>query len=140
MLGYSVDLTWTARHINDYHRLMQHWRAVLPGEIFELEYEALVNDQEATTRALLDFIGVDWDENVRDFHKTERAVRTASVTQVRQPIYKTSSQKWRKYEKHLKPLLDHLNPETYERYDAAFAEAQAASDGDTEQTTETRST
>jgi tetratricopeptide (TPR) repeat protein len=136
MLGYSVNLEWTAQHINDYHRLMQHWRKVLPVEIFELEYEALVQDQEATTLALLDFVGVEWDESVRDFYKTERAVRTASVTQVRQPIYKTSSQKWRKYEKHLKPLLDNLNPETYARYDAAYAETQAVSDDAREDTPE----
>jgi len=121
-LGYSVDLEWTGRHINDYHRLMNHWRAVLPVPIFELEYDALVQDQAGTTRELLDFIGVDWDEGVREFHKTERAVRTASVTQVRQGIYRTSSQKWRRYEQHLKPLLDVLDPATYARYDAAHAE------------------
>jgi len=116
-LGYSIDLEWTAQHINDYHRLMNHWREVVPIPIFELEYGAMVADQEGTTRQLLHFIGVDWDEGVKDFHKAERAVRTASVTQVRQGIYKTSSQKWRRYADHLGPLLDNLNPELTEPYD-----------------------
>ncbi|MFW6415702.1 MAG: sulfotransferase family protein, partial [Thermodesulfobacteriota bacterium] len=117
MLGYSVNLEWTAQHINDYHRLMQHWRQVLPIPIFDLSYEALVQDQENTTARLLEFIGVPWEDSVIDFHKTERAVRTASVTQVRQKIYATSQKKWKKYEDHLAPLLENLNPEVTEPWD-----------------------
>ena len=117
MLGYSIDLKWTARHINDYHRLMQHWRQVLPAPIFDLSYEQMVQDQEGTTRKLLDFVGVEWDERVIDFHKTERAVKTASVTQVRQKIYATSQKKWKRYEAHLGDLLEHLDPEVTAGYD-----------------------
>lgn len=118
-LGYSFDLEKIAHQINDYHRLMEHWKRVLPIPMFELVYEELVADQEGMTRALLNFIGVEWSDEVRDFHKTERAVRTASVAQVRQKIYQTSKQKWRRYEKHLAPLLDNLKPETTALWDGA---------------------
>jgi tetratricopeptide (TPR) repeat protein len=110
-MGFAFDMENIALQINDYHRMMNHWRQVLPLPIFELSYEELVEDQEGMTRQLLDFVGVEWDESVRDFHKTERAVRTASVSQVRQPIYKSSKQKWRRYEEQLQPLLDKLDPE-----------------------------
>lgn len=109
-LGYAFNLVKIAHQINDYHRMMSHWREVLPIPMFELTYEEMVADQEGMTRKLLEFVGVDWDDKVRDFHKTERAVRTASVSQVRQPIYQTSKQKWRRYEQHLKPLLENLDP------------------------------
>lgn len=109
-MGYAFDLSKIADQINDYHRMMNHWREVLPLPIFELTYEELVADQEGMTRALLDFVGVGWNDSVRDFHKTERAVRTASVSQVRQPIYQTSKQKWRRYEADLQPLLEKLDP------------------------------
>lgn len=62
-------------------------------------------------------VGVTWHDSVHDFHKTERAVRTASVSQVRQPIYNTSKQKWRHYEAHLQPLSDHLDPEVTAPWD-----------------------
>jgi tetratricopeptide (TPR) repeat protein len=116
-LGYAFNLEKIARQINDYHRMMDHWREVLPLPMFEFHYEDLVADQDAWSRRLLEFVGVEWDCNVRDFHKTKRAVRTASVTQVRQPIYKTSKQKWRRYEKHLAPLLENLDPEIMVQYD-----------------------
>jgi tetratricopeptide (TPR) repeat protein len=110
-LGYAFDQVKTARQINDYHRLMAHWRRVLPLPMCEFFYEDLVADQDHWSRMLLEFVGVDWDDKVHDFHKTERAVRTASVSQVRQPIYQTSRQKWRRYETYLKPLLDTLDPD-----------------------------
>ena len=115
-MGYSFDLVKIARQINDYHRLMEHWRKIgIP--MFELTYEELVADQEGMTRELLEYVGVEWDEGVRDFHKTERAVKTASVAQVRQPIYQSSKQKWRRYEEELAPLIEHLDPELLKRWD-----------------------
>ena len=117
-MGYSFDLVKIARQINDYHRLMEHWRKIgIP--MFELTYEELVADQEGMTRELLEYVGVEWDEGVRDFHKTERAVKTASVAQVRQPIYQSSKQKWRRYEEELAPLIEHLDPELLKRWDRA---------------------
>lgn len=108
-MGYAFNLQNTADQINDYVRMMQHWREVLPVPMFELTYEELVSDQEGMTRELLEFIGVEWDDQVRDFHKTERAVRTASVSQVREPIYTSSKQKWRRYEAELAPLIERLS-------------------------------
>lgn len=109
VMGFSYDLADIGHMINDHDRIMAHWRAVLPLPIYELSYEALVDDFEAQTRALIDFVGLPWDDAVLDFHTTERAVKTASVTQVRQPLYKTSKARWKSYEAHLQPLLDVLN-------------------------------
>ncbi len=117
-MGFSFDLVKIARQINDYHRIMQHWREIgIP--MFEITYEELVTNQETLSREMLEYVGVGWDEKVKDFYKTERAVRTASVSQVRQPIYQTSKEKWRRYEKYLQPLFDNLNPEVTEKYDKA---------------------
>jgi tetratricopeptide (TPR) repeat protein len=108
-MGFAFDLEKIALQINDYQRLMAHWREVLPIPMFEFHYEDLVSDQDYWSRKLLEFVGVEWDESVHDFYKTKRAVRTASVSQVRQPIYKTSRQKWRRYEGYLEPLLSKLH-------------------------------
>ena len=78
------------------------------GAFLDVQYEAIVADQEAQARRMLDYCGLEWNDACLDFHKHKRAIRTASVTQVRQPIYKTSVERWRHYEKHLDPLLDAL--------------------------------
>jgi hypothetical protein len=105
---------------------MRHWHEVLPMPIFELDYEALVSDPEPTVRDLLTFLGLDWDDRVLGFFNTEREVRTASVYQVRQPIYHTSVSRWRRYETHLDPLLTALDPEVVAPYDEpAKSEADA---------------
>jgi tetratricopeptide (TPR) repeat protein len=115
-MGFAFSLENIGYQINDYYRIMAHWREVLPVEIFDLYYEDLVQDQEGTTRRLLAFLGLEWEESVRDFHKTERAVRTASVTQVRQPIYDSSRRKWRRYQEHLGPLFEVLDQSVLEDY------------------------
>ena len=104
LIGYAFDLTDMGRHLRDHDRMMAHWHEVLPIQIYECNYEELVHDQDGKTRELLEFVGVDWSDQVLEFHESERAVRTASVWQVRQPMYQSSSQKWRRYEKHLGPL------------------------------------
>lgn len=102
----SYDLAEIGRYCRNYALLMDHWRAVLPaGAFYEVQYEELVADHENQGRALLAYCGLEWDAACLDFHKTERNIRTASVTQVRQPIYNTSVARWRKYEAHLGPLL-----------------------------------
>ncbi len=91
---------------------MAHWRATLPASHFlEVDYEAMVEDIEGQTRRLLGFLGLPWDEACLRFHETQRPVRTASVNQVRQPIYATSVDRWRKHADHLRPLLDALGLE-----------------------------
>lgn len=103
-MGYAFNLENIGHMLNDHDRMMAHWHEVLPIPIYELSYEALVDDPEPVTQALFEFIGLPWQKNVLEFHKTERAVRTASVWQVRQPIYTSSKEKWRRYEDHLGPL------------------------------------
>ena len=105
---YSYDLSDTATYYRGYEQVMSHWREVLPIQMFEVQYEELVEDQERVSRALIDYIGLDWDDRCLAFHQTKRAVRTASNWQVRQPIYKTARKRWKNYEKHLTGLRAEL--------------------------------
>ncbi len=109
---YTYELGELGRYYRAYDRLMDHWRAVLPPRVFlELRYEDLVADLEGQSRRMLAHCGLEWDSAVLDFHKTERPVRTASVMQVRQPIYASSIGRWRNYEPWLGPLIEALGPE-----------------------------
>jgi Sulfotransferase family len=82
---------------------------VLPeGAMLDMQYEDLVADNNAQARRLIDYCGLEWDDACLDFFKNDRSIRTASVIQVRQPIYRTSMERWKRYEKHLGPLLDAL--------------------------------
>jgi len=105
---FALDLRHVAQYYREYERLMAHWRAVLPVPIFELTYEELTADQEAVSRRLLAFCGLDWDDRCLRFHETHRAVLSASTLQVRRPMYRSSVGRWRFYEAHLKPLLENL--------------------------------
>jgi hypothetical protein len=87
---------------------MDHWRALLPGRFLEVQYEDIVADMEKQARALLSYCDLPWEDACLAFHKTKRSVRTASVLQVRQPIYTSSVQRWRRVEKYLAPLIDAL--------------------------------
>ena len=93
-----------------YRRLMAHWHRVIPQDrLITIDYEALVADQENVTRRLLDFCGLAWSDSCLSFHDTDRPVRTASAWQVRQPLYRTSAARWRRYEPWLgefRELLD----------------------------------
>jgi hypothetical protein len=103
--AYANDLSDIARHYREYQRLMRHWRSVLPQERFlEIPYEALVQEPELWIRKLLDFVGLPFDARCLDFHRTERAISTASNWQVRQKISGASSGRWRHYEGFLGPL------------------------------------
>jgi len=103
---YANTLEDLAHYYRQYHRLMAHWRAVLPPERFlEVPYEALVEDQEGWSRRIIDFLGLEWGARCLEFHKTERKIGTASNWQARQPIYKSSKERWRNYEAFVGPLL-----------------------------------
>ncbi len=105
----SYNLTELGLYYRNYAKLMEHWRNVLPeGAFYEVQYEDLVADNETQARALIDYCDLEWNDDCLNFHKTKRIVRTASITQVRQPIYNSSVERWRKYEAHLEPLLDAL--------------------------------
>jgi tetratricopeptide (TPR) repeat protein len=104
--AYTYDLGELGRYIGAYQRLMEHWRQVLPdGAMLEVQYEELVGDLESEARRIVEFCGLGWDDACLSFYKTERPVRTASVIQVRQPIYPSSVSRWRAYEKELQPFL-----------------------------------
>ncbi|MBU0622285.1 MAG: sulfotransferase [Gammaproteobacteria bacterium] len=106
---FSYDLAELGRYYTDYARLMEHWRNVLPeGAFLDVRYEDIVSDQEAQSRRLIRYCGLEWDDACLDFHSNKRVVKTASMVQVRQPIYKSSLERWRSYEKHLGPLFDAL--------------------------------
>lgn len=105
---YARDLTYLGHYYREYERLMEHWRKVLRIPMLEVQYEELVEDPERVSREIIGFLGLDWDDACLRFYETRRTVHTASVTQVRQPIYKSSTGRWRKYEKHLGPLLEAL--------------------------------
>lgn len=102
----TYDLAELGRHYAAYGRLMQHWRAIMPaGSFLEVHYEDIVTDMETQARRLIDFCGLPWHDGCLDFHQTQRKVRTASVAQVRQPIYANSVERWRNYREYLGPLL-----------------------------------
>jgi tetratricopeptide (TPR) repeat protein len=106
----TYDLTLMGKTYVLYRRLMEHWNRVLPGRIVDVVYENLVADPETEIRRLLAACGLPWNDACLRFHENQRAVRTASSSQVRQPLYKSSLQRWRRYEKHLGPLLEALGP------------------------------
>lgn len=108
-MGFAYDLDWIGEQLADHNLLMHHWQQVFPDEILEIQYEEVIADPESAARRMLDYIGVDWEAQVLDFNELERPVKTASVWQVRQPIYQSSKAKWRRYEKHLAPLVKATN-------------------------------
>jgi len=107
--GHLFDFAYNLGELGYYYRmylrLMQHWREVLPqGVMYELDYEALVSDQEGETRKLLDVCGLPWDDHCLTFNKAKNLVHTINVMQVRKPVYSDSIGRWKHYEKHLQSL------------------------------------
>lgn len=110
-MPWSYDLRNLGKCYRLYHEHMQHWESNMPpGTLLSLRYEETVADLERMARRVIDHIGLEWDEACLKFYETERPVKTASLGQVRQPIYTSSVGRWRKYEKYLKPLLDEIGP------------------------------
>lgn len=110
--AFTYDLTELGRFHRAYQELMAHWRKILPAETFiEVDYEAVVADAEGETRKLLDRLGLTFDEACLRFFETDRPIRTASVNQVRQPVYNSSAGRWRRHASHLGPLLQSLGVE-----------------------------
>ncbi len=108
-LYFSYDLAELGRYYRRYAELMDHWRSVLPpGVMLDVAYEDVVDDLEGQARRLIDFCGLPWDDSCIRFHQSTRQVKTASAVQVRQPLFRSSLGRWRRYEAHLGPLLDEL--------------------------------
>jgi tetratricopeptide (TPR) repeat protein len=117
---FSYDLTEIGRYYADYVRLMAHYDAVLPGRVHRVIYEDLVADPELEVRRLLDYCGVPFEEGCLRFYENDRAVRTASSEQVRQPIFKEGLDQWQNYEAWLGPLKEALG-DVLEAYPAVPA-------------------
>ena len=107
---FTYDLVHLGYYYRDYLKLMDHWDEVLPGRVHRVQYEDMVADSEGEIRRLLEYCGLEFEEQCLRFHQTERAVRTPSSEQVRQPIYKQGLEQWRNYEQHLEPLKRALGP------------------------------
>jgi tetratricopeptide (TPR) repeat protein len=105
---FSYDLDEIARYYIAYRRLMDHWHSSMPGAVFQLPYEALVTDQLGTTRRVLDYCDLPWEEACARHEKNEAAATTASAAQVRRPIYDSSLSQWRNYERQLEGLRRRL--------------------------------
>lgn len=107
-MNWSNDLNSIGKYYRNYIDIMNFWKSRLPIEILDIQYEDMVNDLETSSKKLLSFVGLDWENACLDFYKTKRAVKTASLWQVRQPIYNSSVNRWIPYTKHLKPLIEEL--------------------------------
>lgn len=106
---FTYDLAELGRYYRCYGDLMAHWRSVLPeGAMLDVSYEEVVDDLPGQARRMIDYCGLPWDDRCISFHKTGRPVKTASSVQVRQPLFRSSLQRWRKYEAGLGPLLQEL--------------------------------
>ncbi len=111
-MPHSYDLGELGRYYRRYADLMAHWQKVLPkGTMLTVKYEDVVADTEKEARQMIDFIGLDWDPSCLEFHTSRRPVKTASVAQVRKPIYKDAVERWRKYGDGLQPLADIVGSE-----------------------------
>jgi tetratricopeptide (TPR) repeat protein len=102
---FAYDLAELGRYYRGYEAVMEHWHKVLPtGVMIDVHYEDLVDDLEGAARRVLHHCDLDWEDACRDFHDTKRAVRTASLMQVREPVYRRSIGTWRRYAEFLEPL------------------------------------
>ena len=113
---FTYDLSDLGKYYRDYVELMDHWDAVLPGKVLRVQYEDVVGDLETQVRRILDHCGLEFEPGCLSFHRTDRAVRTPSSEQVRQPIFKSGLDYWRNYERWLDPLKDALGEGVRGRY------------------------
>jgi len=108
--AFSYDQTDIGEYYLQYQRMMDHWDEVLPGKVLHVQYEEVVADLETQVRRILDYLELPWEDACMNFHNTDRAVRTASSEQVRQPIYTSGIGFWRHYEDQLEELKEVLEP------------------------------
>ncbi len=107
-IRWANDWVQIARRFADYLRVVEHWKSLPCIEWLDFPYESVIEDTEGQARRLIEYVGLEWEPNCLRFHETKRQVRTASLSQVREPIYKTSVAKWRHYESEMAPFLDEL--------------------------------
>jgi len=102
--AYSYDLLDCGRYYLQFDRLMRHWNTLFPGRIHTVQYESLVTDQERESRALVDFCELPWQDSCLDFETNPSPVATASSAQVRQPVYRSALNRWKRYGDAMQPL------------------------------------
>ena len=107
---FSYDLTELGEYYLQYQALMDHWHQVMPGAVLDVDYEMVVADLDTQVRRILDYCELPFEESCLRFHETDRAVRTASSEQVRQPIYASSVNLWKNYEPYIEELIEVLEP------------------------------
>lgn len=105
---YNLDLLDCGRYYIEFDRLMRHWHELMPGKIYEVQYETLVNDPEPAVRALLTYCGLPWEEKCLAFHERNTSVATPSAVHVRQGIYTSSVNRWQRYGSAMQPLYELL--------------------------------
>jgi tetratricopeptide (TPR) repeat protein len=106
--GYACDLRDIGHHYGQYRRLMRHWKSLHGEDILDFHYDDLVRDPVPALQRLFAWLGLDWDDACLDFHQRESTVKTASYWQVRRPLYREASGRWRHYDSHLGALRDAL--------------------------------
>ena len=111
-LNYSYTFSNLANYYKLYEDLMLHWSKIYKNKFYEIDYEKLVKNKEEEIKNILKYLDLDWDENCLNFHKNKRSVSTASLAQVRKPIYSSSVEKWKNYNLELTGLIKMLNQNT----------------------------
>lgn len=106
----TYDLGAVGRQYVLYREMIAHWDTVLPGRVHHVQHEAILADPETEIRKLVALCGLEWNDACLRFYEADRPVRTASTTQVRKPLFKSSVARWKPYEKHLAPLFEALGP------------------------------
>jgi len=107
---FAYDVFELAEYYKEYHKIMTHWHSVLPGKVLDVHYEETVIDLESQVRKILEYCGLPFEDQCLRFYETERAIRTASSEQVRQPIYQGALGRWRHYEKDIACWIEELAP------------------------------
>jgi len=107
-LGFGNNIEDLSGYYKSYIKMMNFWHKTFPNKIYDLNYENMTTNQKIETKKLLEYCELDWDKNCLNFHSNKRAVKTASSLQVRKKMYQGSSEAWKKYETHLKPLVEAL--------------------------------
>ena len=108
---YAYNIEDLAEYYRQFVRLVDFWREMVPDWFYEIQYEDLVSNPEEEARKLIAACGLDWEDACLNFHQTERRVKTLSLYQVRQPMYKSSTRAWERYGEDIRPLLDALGPD-----------------------------
>jgi hypothetical protein len=109
LLPWGYDLHALAEHYLQYRRVLDHWHAAMPGQIFDVSYSELTRDPEAMTRKVLAYCGLEWEAGCVDVTRNKAAVATLSLSQVREPIHTRFFEEWRNYEQQLQPLRQAIN-------------------------------